>query len=347
MIQPIIDEAVIDRLRSLINGAKNVVLTCHLSPDGDAIGSTLALCHVLHRLGKNAAVVTPDMVPKALNFLPFMRDVVVFTKNELRARHLVEHAHLIFCLDFNSIHRIDKLGEVVMQQRVPRVLIDHHLNPQPVFDVSISFPELSSTCELVYRVLLQLRMLNLIDRYAAQCLYTGMMTDTGNFTYSCENPELYEIQASLMRRHIDKQWLFKMAMNTFSTDSLRLQGYALSEKMEVLADQGAALITLTQDELKRFNYRKGDTEGLVNKPLAIPGVRWVAFFRQDPEYIKVSCRSQGDFSVDAICHDYFNGGGHTNAAGGEFYGTMEQAVEIFHRIVGTGGDAPADQAGDA
>lgn len=333
MIQPIIDEEVIERLRSLINSVKSVVLTCHLSPDGDAIGSALALCHVLHRLGKNAVVVTPDMVPRSLMFLPDMRDVVVFTKSEQRARYVVERAQLIFCLDFNDMHRIDKLGELIAQQRVPRVLIDHHLNPQPVFDVTLSFPELSSTCELVYRVLLQLRMLNLIDRYAAQCLYVGMMTDTGNFTYSCENPELYEIQASLMRRHIDKQWLYNMAMNTFSADSLRLQGFALSEKMELFNEFGAALVTLTQDELKRFNYRKGDTEGLVNKPLAIPGIYWVVFFRQDPEYIKVSCRSQGDFSVNNICRDHFNGGGHMNAAGGEFYGTMEQAVEEFHNIL--------------
>ncbi|MBR6283767.1 MAG: DHH family phosphoesterase [Muribaculaceae bacterium] len=334
MIQPIIDEQIIERLRCYINSAKNVVITCHLSPDGDAIGSSLALCHVLHRLGKNAMVVTPDMVPRALNFLPSMRDVVVFTKHEQRARHIVEQAQLVFCLDFNSMHRIDKLGELILQQRAPRILLDHHLNPEPMFDLELSFPALSSTCELVYRVLLQLRMLNLIDHHAAQCLYVGMMTDTGNFTYSCENPELYEIQASLMRRRINKQWLFNMAMNTFSADSVRLQGFALSEKLELFPEQKAALITLTLDDLKRFNYRKGDTEGLVNKPLAIPEVQWVVFFRQEEdEYIKVSCRSQGDFSVNDICQQYFNGGGHLNAAGGEFYGTMEQAVQVFHQIL--------------
>ena len=333
MIQPIIDERAIERLRSLINGVKSVVLTCHLSPDGDAIGSSLALCHVLHRLGKNAIVVTPDMVPRALGFLPDLRDVVVFTQSEQRARYAVEHAQLIFCLDFNDMHRIDKLGDIILQQHVPRVLIDHHLEPQPEFDLVFSFPELSSTCELVYRVLLQLRMLNLIDRYAAQCLYVGMMTDTGNFTYSCENPELYEIQASLMRRHIDKQSLYSMAMNTFSADSLRLQGFAISEKMQLFTDKGAALITLTQDELKRFNYRKGDTEGLVNKPLAIPGIYWVVFFRQDPEYVKVSCRSKGNFSVNDICNEHFNGGGHMNAAGGEFYGTIDEAVAVFQHIL--------------
>lgn len=333
MIQPIIDDHVIERLRSLINGAKTVVITCHLSPDGDAIGSSLALCHVLQRLGKNAVVVTPDMVPKSLLFMPNMRDVVVYSNSELKARNIVEQAQLIFCLDYNDMHRIDKLGELILRQSAPRVVIDHHLNPSDAFDLTISFPELSSTCELVYRVLLQMHMLNLIDRYAAQCLMVGMMTDTGNFTYGSENPELYEIQASLMRRHIDRNRLYNMAMNTFSADSLRLQGYALSEKMQLFPEKGAALITLNQDELKRFNYRRGDTEGLVNKPLSIPGIFWVVFFRQDPEYIKVSCRSQGDFSVNEICEKHFNGGGHLNAAGGEFYGTMEQAVEAYMHIL--------------
>lgn len=333
MIQPIIDDYVIERLRALINGVKNIVITCHLSPDGDAIGSSLALCHVMHKLGKNAVVVTPDMIPKSLSFLPDMRDVVIYSKTELRARYMVENAQLIFCLDFNDMHRIDKLGELILLQSAPKVLIDHHLNPTPAFNLMISFPELSSTCELLYRVFLQLRMLNLIDHYAATCLLVGMMTDTGNFTYGSNNPDIYEIQASLMRRHIDRQWLYNMAMNTFSADCLRLQGYAMSEKMQIFPDKHAALITLTQEELKRFNYRKGDTEGLVNKPLSIPGIDWVVFFRQDPEYVKVSCRSRGDFSVNDICNNYFNGGGHLNAAGGEFYGTIDQAVEVFNRIL--------------
>ena len=333
MIQPIIDPEQLERLRMLLNGAKNVMITCHLSPDGDAIGSSLALCHVLRRLGKNAMVVTPDMVPRPLQFIPSVRDITVYTKNELRARHLAEQAHLIICLDFNTMHRIDKLGEIIMEQRTPRVLIDHHLNPDGVFDVTISHPEASSTCELIYRVLLQMHMLNLIDKMAATCLLVGMMTDTGNFTYGSDNPELYEIQASLMRRHIDRQWVYDMAMNTFSADSLRLQGYAINEKMKLYPEHGAAIITLTADELKQYNYRKGDTEGLVNKPLSIPGIHWSFFFRQDPEFIRVSARSQGNYSVNDICQRYFNGGGHFNAAGGEFYGTMEEAVETLERIL--------------
>ena len=333
MIRPIIDSVTIEKLRNFINGAQNVMITCHLSPDGDAIGSSLALCRVLRRLGKNVSVVTPDMVPRSLLFLPEVRDVVVFTKSELRAREIVQHADIVFCLDFNTMHRIDKVGELVLQQDAARVLIDHHLNPSDEFDLVVSFPEASSTCEILFRVFMQMRMLSFVDKMAAQCLLAGMMTDTGNFTYSCNDPELYEIQAVLMRRRVDRQWLYNVAMNTFSADSLRLQGYAISEKMRIYPEQGAALITLDAEELKRFNYRKGDTEGLVNKPLSIPEVYWSVFFRQEPEFVRVSARSQGDFSVNEICQRYFNGGGHANAAGGEFYGTMEQAVEVFEQIL--------------
>lgn len=333
MIRSIIPDDVIKRVRSLINGARDIVITCHLSPDGDAVGSTLGLCHVLRRLGKNANVVTADMVPRSLHFVPGVRDITVMSINESLARRLVSEAQLIFCLDFNTMSRIDKLGECIEGSRAPRVLIDHHLDPDNQFDVMISYPEASSTAELVFRVLMQLRMLNMVDKVAAQCLYLGLMTDTGNFTFGCENPELYEIQAVLMRRRIDKQWLYNMAMNTFSADCLRLRGYALNEKMVLDMDHGVSLITLSLDELRQFNYRKGDTEGLVNVPLAIPGIYWSVFLRQEEDRVRVSCRSIGNFTVNDICARYFNGGGHANAAGGDYYGTLDGAVEQFHRIL--------------
>lgn len=333
MIQPIIDEKLIARLGQLIKDAEHIVITCHLSPDGDAVGSTLALCRVLRNMGKDAHVVVPDQVPRALAFVPNYNDIVVYTLNEPRSRSLVRNAQLIFCLDFNVLKRIDKLGEIIAQSTVPKVLIDHHLDPDSIFDITISFPTLSSTCELVYRTLLQLDLLYFLDVEAAQCLYVGLMTDTGNFTYSSDYPEIYEIAAHLVSMDIHKEWLYNQAMNTFSANCLRLQGYAISEKMQVFIDKGAALITLTRPELERYGYRKGDTEGLVNKPLAIPGVNWSIFMREDPEYIKISCRSQGDFSVNDICNRYFNGGGHKNAAGGEFNGTMEEAVDLFFNIL--------------
>lgn len=333
MISPIIDENTINRLRALLNGVQHIVITCHKSPDGDALGSTLALCHVLRRLGKDATVVTPDMAPKALEFIPGVRDLVVFTKHELRARHLLSEAQLIFCLDFNAMQRIDRLAELIAPLKAKRVLIDHHLEPEDVFDLVVSFPEASSTCELVFRVLMQMGLLRFLDRQAASCLYVGLLTDTGGFAYSCDNPEFYEIMASVMRRRFDRIALYNRAMNTFSADSLRLQGYAMSEKMQLFPEQGAALIVLGKEELERYNYSKGDTETLVNKPLAIPEVYWSVFLREDADRIKVSCRSQGNFSVSDICARYFNGGGHKNAAGGDFTGTLDEAVAMFHQVL--------------
>ncbi len=333
MISAIIDENKIERLRAMINGVQRIVITCHKSPDGDALGSSLALCHVLKRLGKDATVVTPDMAPRSLDFVPGVRELAVLTKHELRVRHLLNEAQLIFCLDFNSMRRIDRLAELVEPLAVRRVLIDHHLDPDDAFDLVISHPEASSTCELVFRVLMQLGLLRMMDRQAASCLAVGLMTDTGGFAYSCDNPEFYEIMASIMRRRIDRVGLYNKALNTFSADSLRLQGYAIHEKMQLFPEQGASLIVLTREELERFNYCRGDTETLVNKPLAIPGIYWSVLLREDADRIKVSCRSQGSFSVSDICSRYFGGGGHENAAGGEVVGTIDDAVAVFHQVL--------------
>ena len=333
MVSSIIDENIINQLRELINRVNSIAITCHKSPDGDALGASLALCHVLRRMGKDASVVTPDMVPKSLEFVPGVRDIAVFTKHEMRVRHILNDAQLIFCLDFNSLKRIDLVGEIIEPLNTPRVLIDHHLDPDNIFDIAISFPEASSTCELVFRVLMQMGELRLMDRMAASCLYVGLMTDTGGFAYSCDSPEFYEILASVMRRRIDRLGLYNKAMNTFSADSVRLQGYALSEKMQLFPEQGAALIVLDKDELERFNYSRGDTETLVNKPLAIPEIYWSVFMREDADKIKISCRSQGDFSVSDICSRYFNGGGHFNAAGGDFVGTLDDAVAVFYQVL--------------
>lgn len=333
MGSPLIDSKTISKLHQLLDGSRHIVITCHVSPDGDAVGSTLALCRVLRSIGKDAHVITPDQLPRSLSFVPGAEEIVAASVYPLRAHALVAQANLVFCLDFNTLKRIDKLGYVISKSRVPKVLIDHHLNPDGGFDVSISFPNLSSTCELVWHAVSQLGYHDELDKIACECLYVGMATDTGNFTYSSSYPEIYEVLLDLMRHGIRKEWLYNQAMNTFSEDCLRLQSFALLEKMKVYPAQHAALITLTKDELERFNYHKGDTEGLVNKPLAIPEVHWSMFLREDPGKIKVSCRSQGDFRVDAICSRYFGGGGHKNASGGEFAGTMEDCVAVFHQIL--------------
>lgn len=316
-------------LKSLVDNAKRIVLTCHVAPDGDALGSTLAFCQVLKAMGKNAIVVSPDRPPRSLAFLPGINDLVAASCNTYQARGLMRNADLIICLDFNALKRLDLLSGPVTSAKAPKVLIDHHLDPENFAAVTFSFPSMAATCQLLFHILDAEGWLRYLDRDGASCLYTGLMTDTGNFSYNSSNPDLYLIIASLLEKGIDKDDLYTKACNTFSESCLRLNGYALCEKMQVFAEHKAALIVLTREDLERFGYIKGDTEGLVNKPLAIPGVEYSVFIREDESMIKVSMRSKGNFPVNKLCEQYFNGGGHRNAAGGEMTLPLTDVVDIF------------------
>ena len=330
MLEPLHNLTEIARLRELIDSAKEIVITCHVSPDGDAIGSSLAMQRVMSRLKKIAWVVTPDLAPRSLGFLPGVHDIIAASQKPARARELMARADLVVCLDFNAIMRVDKLGESLRKSPAPKVLIDHHLYPESFAEVIISRPEASSTCYLLYNVLCALGMDSLIDREAAECIYTGMMTDTGGFTYNSNDPGLYLVIAALLERGFDKDRIYKLVFDTSSETRLRLCGYALYKKMMVFPEHKAALITLSCEELAEFNYCKGDTESLVNRPLAMPGVVWSVFLREDEHgFVKVSTRSKGHFPVNKVCERHFGGGGHENAAGGEFYGSLDEAVAVL------------------
>ena len=329
MISRVINEKDIDKVRNLLVGSDKIVITCHLTPDGDAIGSSLGLMHTLNAIGKNAVVVTPDLVPKSLQFLPGVKDTLAFTRHEEYVTRLLAEADLVFCLDFNESRRVDRMEPALLASKAPKVMIDHHLYPGDFADVIISHPEASSTSMLVFRVLCRLELFDRIDRRAAECIFTGMMTDTGNFSYNSNEPDLYTVIAELLRKGIDKDALYQRACNTFSESSLRLNGYALSEKMQIFPDHRCSLITLDENELARFNYEKGDTEGLVNRPLAMPEVVWSVYLRRDPNQIKISMRSKGQFPVNKVCSELFGGGGHLNAAGAEFKGSLQECVDIL------------------
>lgn len=322
-----IPQDAVDRVQALILAAKSIVITCHLTPDGDAIGSSLGLCQALRALGKEAVVVTPDCPSRQLLFMPGMKDVVVATSNPQTAEDALTRADLLFCLDFNDLKRVDKLADTIEAKcRARRVVVDHHLDPSIEAEVLISHPEVSSTSALVYILLWQLHMTRYLNRSGAACIYTGMMTDTGNFSYNSNDPDLYVIIADLLRKGIDKDRLYTLVCNTNSETRVRLCGYA-RYRMELLPHHRAALITLSRDELDEFGYTKGDTESLVNTPLSIPGVVYSVYLREDsPGFVKVSMRSTGDFPVNLICEQQFGGGGHLNAAGGEFHGSLPEAV---------------------
>lgn len=325
----------IQRLTTLLRGSRRVIIVCHFAPDGDALGSSMGLREVLMKLNPNVdvRVVTPDEPTKTLSFLPGFDRLMPYTRYKGVVEANVKHADLLVALDFNAPSRTDYLAPVVKEANCPKVLIDHHLDPEDFVDLAFSYPESSSTCYLLFRLLEACKLEKYITPDAADCLLTGMMTDTGNFAYSVSDPEIFPAVGRLIALGADKARLDKLLFRTSTESALRIQGFALAEKMEVFPGDHAAFVTLTRDELNRFSYQRGDTEGLVNKPLEIPGVLYSAYFREEERYIKVSMRSVGDFPVSTLCTDYFSGGGHRNAAGGEFHGTMEECVERFKSLL--------------
>ncbi len=335
MISPLHEENKIEVLRNFVADAQNIVVLVHMSPDGDAIGSATAFRAVMTQLGKQVRIISPDMMLASLHSLPGAHDVVDATGNPELARRLIAEAQLIVCLDFNELKRIGRIADSVAEANCPKVMIDHHLNPQMFADITISHPDMSSTSYLLFKVLCSMGMFDLINKDAAECILTGMMTDTGNFSYNASDPELYIVVAELIRKGADKEAIYRRQFETHSLTSIKLNAYALDQKLEVWEDMGAALITLTREELNRYKYVKGDTEGLVNRPLAIPGVRYSAFMREEDGYVKVSMRSLGNVPVNEMCKAHFGGGGHLNAAGGEFEGTLEQASQLFRSLLQT------------
>ena len=326
-----LDPAVVDRVKQFVLASRNIVITCHVSPDGDALGSSCALWFILKALGKNAA----DCAPRSLQFLPGVREIVAATRNGDRVHDLIADADLIFCLDFNDITRVDRLSDAISKSPAKKVVIDHHLDPRIEGEIVISRPEISSTSALLYIFMWQAGWTRHLTRNSAACIYTGMMTDTGNFSYNSNDPDLYLIIHDLMRKGIDKDNLYKLVMNTSSESRIRIMGFA-QYRMQILQPHRAAVIMLSEDELKEFGYSKGDTEGLVNIPLSMPEVTYSVFLREDAKNcVKVSMRSKGEFSVSRICEEHFGGGGHTNAAGGEFNGPLDKALQKLLEIIPT------------
>lgn len=314
-----------------IEKARKIVITTHLSPDGDALGSSLALYHYFRKTGKDVRVIVPNAFPYFLKWMNGADNIILNTYIPDVAERLIANADLIFCLDFNILKRIGVLGELVEQSSAKKILIDHHLSPDTVFDVTISYPKISSTSEIIFRLLLQLGDFEKIDTVIAECIYTGMMTDTGVFTYNSNDPEIFEIISLLIKKGIDRDLIYNNVFNNYSEQRFRLLGFALSQRMKVYPEFRAALIYLSKEDQKDFIISKGDTEGFVNIPLSIKNIVFTVFIREDEQLIKISLRSQGSFPCNEFAADFFNGGGHLNASGGEFYGKIEDSITLFEK----------------
>ena len=335
MLTKIISQANVDHAEKWFEKADKIVIVSHVSPDGDAIGSSLGLYHFLNTQSKTVNVIVPNQFPDFLRWMPGAKDVIIYDKYKEFADKLIQEADVICCLDFNVLSRIDTMEEAVKNSPARKIMIDHHLYPCDFAGITISHPEISSTSELVFRLICRLGNFGDITREGAECIYTGMMTDTGGFTYNSNDRSIYYIISELLSKGIDKDEIYRNVFNTHSEGRLRLMGFVLYEKMEVFRNFNAALIWLTKDEQRKFQYRKGDTEGFVNMPLTMEGIRFSCFLREDTEknMIKVSLRSVGTFPCNQVAAQFFNGGGHLNASGGEFYGTMDEAIELFKRAL--------------
>lgn len=335
MLEKVILPSNVEKAGKLFDDAEKIVIVTHVSPDGDAIGSSLGLLHFLETQGKNVHVVVPNAFPDFLRWMPGAKDIVRYDRYTDFANQLIGEADLICCLDFNVLSRIDAVARPVEAAKCKKLLVDHHLYPGEFCDVIISHPQISSTSELVFRLICRLGYFEDITLEGAQCIYAGMMTDTGGFTYNSNDRQIYFIISELLSKGIDKDEIYRKVFNTYSEGRLRLMGFVLYEKMVVFPQFRSALICLTKAEQSKFHYVKGDTEGFVNIPLQMKGICFSAFLREDTEkpMIKVSLRSVGAFPCNQVAAEFFNGGGHLNASGGEFYGTMEEAVEIYKQAL--------------
>lgn len=333
MFKKIIDSQKISEIEGYLDRYEKMVIVTHLSPDGDAIGSSLGLYHYLVNSGNDVTVIVPNSFPDFLKWIKGAKDILDYEKYPEFAQKLISEAELIFCLDFNIPKRIGALGPLVEKAKAKKVLIDHHPEPSDFCNVSISYPQISSTSELVFRLICRMGDFDVMSKETAEAIYTGMMTDTGGFTYNSNDEQIYYIIGELLKKGINKDQIYSNVYNNYSVDRYRMLGYVLSEKMKIYHGYKSALITLTKEEQQRYNAKKGDTEGFANLPLNIKDIVFSAFMREDDNMVKMSFRSQGNFPANAFSAQCFNGGGHLNAAGGEFYGPMSEAVSIFEKVL--------------
>ena len=325
----------IERLRELIAApAQRMVILSHTNPDGDAVGSSIAWAEALRRAGHDVVCIVPNKYPYYLDWMTGISDVVIHRTDPDRAAAAVAEADVIFCLDFHSLSRLDQLSEVIAANTsAKRVLIDHHLNPTEPFDIMFSHPEASSTCFLVYKVIEALWGAQSVTPSQAEVLYVGMMTDTGNFSFSQLTPELYQALAVLSATGINIPQIYNNVYNSFTEGRARLFGYAINRKMKMLRKGTVAYMSLTEEEMRRFWFQQGDSEGFVNYPLSIKKMRMSAIFIEHKDFIRVSLRSRGAVDVNLFASRYFEGGGHHNAAGGKSFVSMEETIARFEAAV--------------
>ncbi len=324
----------IEAIQQLLAEQKKIVIIPHRNPDGDAMGSTLGLYHFLLKNNHHPVVISPNEFPDFLAWMPGSEKVEIFEKEIKKCTKILEEAELIFTLDFNALHRVGEMENVLKEIKVPFVMIDHHQSPDDYADVTYSDTSFGSTCEMLYHLISFLGKKSDIDKTIGTCIYTGILTDSGSFRFPKTTGTTHRIIADLIDLGVENTKIPTLLFDNSSYGRLQILGRAL-QNMKILAYKKTAFTTLTQEELDTFDHIKGDTEGIVNYGLSIKGIDFAAIFIENKEekIIKISFRSQGDFDVNLFARSYFNGGGHRNAAGGKSEVSMEETVRKFEDLV--------------
>jgi len=324
----------IKELYPQLTSPKNVFITTHQKPDADAMGSSLALALVLKKLGHKVTVASPTNWSNWLNWMEGVKQVIDFESNRDKIQVLLDEADWVFCLDFNIFHRTKNLAPLLKEAKCVKILIDHHQEPDiPNFDFGISTTEKSSTCEMVYDFLMEAGLEQYMDKSVAECLYAGVMTDTGSFRFPSAKSSVHRMVAHLKLLGINHSQIHENLFDNFLENKLRFLGYVLMNRMDVSYEYNTALIHVTKKDLLRFQVKTGDTEGLVNFPLTIQGIRLSALVIDRDEERKWSFRSKGDFDVNTFARKHFEGGGHFNAAGGRSSDALEMTLEHFKKVI--------------
>ena len=324
----------INQLKKLILTPKKVVITTHRGPDGDAIGSSLGLSHFLSKLGHDVCVITPNEYASFLHWTPGNDEVIIYENNQKKADDITNQADIIFLLDFSQISRIDNFGETVQISNAKKVMIDHHHGADnSIAELIYVDTSASSTAQLVYELIEAMGMENMIDKKIAECLYLGIMTDTGSFKYPSTTNKTHEVTAKLINTGIDNAKIHDLIYDNSSENRIKLLGYCLNKKLRLYLDKKSAIISLDAKELKEFGFKNGDTEGFVNYALAIKGIKFAAFVAEKEGIVKLSLRSKGNLKVNEIAKQYFNGGGHINAAGGVSQVSVNETIKKIEEII--------------
>jgi phosphoesterase RecJ-like protein len=320
-------------LSKLFSSSENILIICHINPDGDSVGAQLALYHYFKANNKNVSLIAPNNLQEFLKWMDGADQINIFIKDRKKCRKLIDNADLILMLDFNQPNRLGEAEDLIMESKAKKVIIDHHLDPVNFADLIISDPGKCSTSELVHELVCEINGKTFMSRSYAEALYVGIITDTGNFEHGAYSSKTFRIVADLLDTGIIKEKIINLIYNNFSSDRIRLQGFALNQRMVVLPELKTAYIYLSKVDLKEYNHVKGDTEGFVNMPLSIKGINFSALFIEKDNFIKLSFRSKGQFPSNEFASLYFSGGGHLNASGGEYVDTLDNTIAYFIKVL--------------